>query len=529
MRNLILTMAAMAGLLAGCGLTDSSAEGGTIVLIISTEGPDPDPDGYVFNDGPIAVNDTIVLEDHQGDHEWSLSTLIGGVAPNCAFEGGDRRVFSVGVGAVVTIRVRIRCQPGAVLRVVPTVSGGSAAGASFVVALENGQSATLSLGTATELGGLPGGSQRLTISLVAGWCDLVGPITRTAQLAPGTTTVLPLQFTCPAAPDPTIAFAALMGPSCCSPTGIATVSRHGTIVHRWEVEGILHWSLGWSGNGEWLTYATSRQGHAEFWRVRPDGTMLERLADGGDEWGLSPNGAWVATVVGLPGRHLLITTTTGDTVRRLDLAGISIGLVGEWSSDGRRIGIEYQGNVGTLDVQTGAVAWLTTDGQPWPAATGHRYASLRWARNGTRITFIRTSNASGSWTANARLHTAATEGQVAAEVLDGHSDIGPLHARFLSADGGSLFVGITSVSPLAARAQRYHFATRQTEVLGAVPLAPGQLSADEARAAYLEWPDGLVVDRITGGERRVVATDQGLAGPGSTAVATKVLWRPGVP
>ncbi len=527
MRNLILLTAAVSGLLTGCAITGSSAEGGTIVLIVSTDGPDPDPDGYLFNDGPIAVNDTLVLEHHQGDHDWWLPTLIGGVAPNCAFEGGERRMFSVRGGEVVTIRIRITCQPGARLRVVPTGSGGGAAGASFLIALENGQSATLSLATPTELGGLPGGSQRLTISLVAGWCDLVGSISRTAQLTPGTTTVLPLQFTCPVTPDPTIAFAALVGPSCCSPTGISTVSRHGTVVHRWEVEGILHWSLGWSGDGEWLTYATSRQGHSEFWRVRPDGTMTGRLADGGDEWGLSPDGRLVATIVGQPGQHLVITTTTGDTLRRLNLGGISIGLLGEWSPDSRRIAIEHQGNVGTLDVQTGAVAWLTTDGLPWSAGVGHRYSTLRWARSGTRIVFLRMPN-SGAWIPDSRMYTAAAEGQAAAEVLDGHSGTGVLGERFLSVDGASLFSGITSLSPPTARAQRYHFASRQTEVLGAVPLARGQLSGNETRTVYLHWPDGLIVDRITGGERRVVATGQVLAGPGSTAAAHKLLWRPAI-
>ncbi|UCF38372.1 MAG: PD40 domain-containing protein [Acidobacteriota bacterium] len=56
--------------------------------------------------------------------------------------------------------------------------------------------------------------------------------------------------------------------------------------------GVEMWRARWSPDGRWIAFAAMVEGQFGIYRVRPEGGMPQRLAEGGDPtW--SPDGKWV--------------------------------------------------------------------------------------------------------------------------------------------------------------------------------------------------------------------------------------------
>ena len=96
----------------------------------------------------------------------------------------------------------------------------------------------------------------------------------------------------------------------------------------------------WSPDGEWIAFATDRDGNSELYKLKPDGTEITRLTDhpGIDcrpKW--SPNGRWIAFVSNRAGREdlYLLPASGGEPIRLTEHAAVDDHPA--WSPDGRSL------------------------------------------------------------------------------------------------------------------------------------------------------------------------------------------------
>ncbi len=107
-----------------------------------------------------------------------------------------------------------------------------------------------------------------------------------------------------------------------------------------QVDGQYCHQPAWSPDGQWIAFATDRDGDVELYKVRWDGTDLTRLTDstGFDcrpRW--SRDGAWLLFTSNRDGNHnLYLTRPDGTEVRRLTEHS-AIDDHGAWSPDGKSI------------------------------------------------------------------------------------------------------------------------------------------------------------------------------------------------
>jgi TolB protein len=84
------------------------------------------------------------------------------------------------------------------------------------------------------------------------------------------------------------------------------VSNADGSAERTLTRGALDYNPAWSSDGEWIAFTSERDGSADLYRMRPDGSGLERLTDDpayDDQAAFSPDG----------GRIVFVTTRAGGT------------------------------------------------------------------------------------------------------------------------------------------------------------------------------------------------------------------------
>lgn len=107
-----------------------------------------------------------------------------------------------------------------------------------------------------------------------------------------------------------------------------------------QVDGQYCHQPAWSPDGEWIAFATDRDGNVEIYKVRWDGTDLTRLTEhaGFDcrpRW--SRDGRWILFTSNRDGNHnLFLMDTNGNQVRRLT-SHPAMDDHGAWSPDGRTL------------------------------------------------------------------------------------------------------------------------------------------------------------------------------------------------
>ena len=130
------------------------------------------------------------------------------------------------------------------------------------------------------------------------------------------------------------------------------------------------WDATWSPDGAWILHASEREGTIQLWRIRPDGSQLERITQldglrGRSDW--SADGAWLATYAGGPwSREILILDPTGSNLRQVTDGGNN--LAPSFSPDSRwivytsyadRYGDENGCEIYLMEWQTGVRVRLT--------------------------------------------------------------------------------------------------------------------------------------------------------------------------
>lgn len=107
-----LVMGAVAWGCASCGGDDLvDPQPGRIRVMTTTEGAEPDPDGYTVTlDGgesvPIAATASVELEAPEGEHTVALA----GIAPQCVLEGDPQRSVLITESETIDVAYRVRCE-----------------------------------------------------------------------------------------------------------------------------------------------------------------------------------------------------------------------------------------------------------------------------------------------------------------------------------------------------------------------------------------------------------------------------------
>lgn len=107
-----------------------------------------------------------------------------------------------------------------------------------------------------------------------------------------------------------------------------------------QVDGSYCHQPDWSPDGEWIAFATDRDGNIEIYKVRPDGTELTRLTrtpgvDAHPRW--SPDGRWLSFTSNRDGNYdIFVMTADGSDVRPLTRHSATDDHAA-WSPDGKSI------------------------------------------------------------------------------------------------------------------------------------------------------------------------------------------------
>src|SRR5262245_295099 len=203
-------------------------------------------------------------------------------------------------------------------------------------------------------------------------------------------------------------------------SGVLTLARDRIYVDQWSptrselmiadadgtnarklVPGLqIDYNASFSSDGEWVVFTSERHGSADIFRVRTDGTGLERLTDSpafDDQAALSPDGnalAFVSSrdsgstdvyVMDMKTRHVRnLTRSPGGDYRP------------SWSPDGRKIafssdrGTKLQRSPGNWEqAQAASVYVIDADGGNLRKLTGEGPfgGSPKWSPDGTRLVF----------------------------------------------------------------------------------------------------------------------------------------------
>ena len=302
-----------------------SAPRGSLEVAVTTNGENPDPDGYlVFLDQgaglPVASNGTVTFADVVvGAHEVRLS----GLSPNCAVVGDQPKPVTVEADGT-RLDLEVRCgPPSGTIRITTTTAGPrpDADGYSVVV---NGAEHPVGPNESVTVAGLPVGEVVVVLTGVAANCTVAGDASRSIPLASGATVAISFDVTC-------------------------LPSSAGLVL-----------------------FLSDRSGVFRLYRVREDGSGLRSLtpsmqAFSGD-W--SPDGSKI--VFGAPA-GVFVMNADGSAPAAL---GVNGGLP-RWSPDGRMI----------LYNAGGAITAMRADGTG--ATTLAEGGNATWSPDGTRIAFDR--------------------------------------------------------------------------------------------------------------------------------------------
>ena len=311
---------------------------GTLRVVTSTTGPEPDADGYTFAvDGgtsqPIGVSGTASLANAPtGGHTVQLS----GVARNCTVQGTNPRLVTIAAGATAEVRFAVACIAATGRIQITTTSTGNAPDADgYTVAVDDAAPQTIGATATLAVSGVSPGAHRVTLAGLTWNCQIEGDNPRSVTVTAGAGTTVAFSLNCYA---PLIAF------------------------------------------------TSDRDGNSAIYVMRADGSGQTRLTDGRQPaW--SPDGSKIAYSCG----GICVINADGSGQTRLtsnlhDLLGWDESPT--WSPDVTKIAfLRYTADVA---LQYGyAIMVMNADGTgitQLSTEDGY-YMSPDWSRDGRRIAF----------------------------------------------------------------------------------------------------------------------------------------------
>lgn len=200
-------------LAAGTVLTGLSCSGGDITgpntaalkITTTTNGADPDPDGYALAlDGgatqPIGVNASATVPNlAAGSHSVRLS----GLAQNCTVQGDNPRSVTLAEGASADMTFAITCSATTgSIQVTTATTGSSLDPDGYSITLDGSGAGPLGVNATGTFSGLPSGDHTMGIGDVAANCVVQGDNPRNVVVTAGASTAVSFLVTCTTPPLP---------------------------------------------------------------------------------------------------------------------------------------------------------------------------------------------------------------------------------------------------------------------------------------------------------------------------------------
>lgn len=204
-RTLAAVLTVSATLLLGCGGGGgdiAAPEVGTLEVITTTSGPEPDGDGYAISiDGasPAAVAANATFR-QSGVAAGSHTVELSGIAGNCTVSGGLRLGVSVTANSVATATYAVICSPTTGTIQVTTIAGTPADPDGYQLVLDGVETQTIATGATVTIPGVSPGAHTLGLGGVAEGCLVDGDNPLTVTVTAGQTAAATIAVTC--APPP---------------------------------------------------------------------------------------------------------------------------------------------------------------------------------------------------------------------------------------------------------------------------------------------------------------------------------------
>ena len=182
--------------------TAPPANPGSILISTVTTGPNPDVDGYAFavdagTGQPIGPNASMTVGNlGAGPHSVTLS----GVAGNCIVAGTNPRPVTISAGATTDVSFSITCSAIATtgsIRVT-TVTSGPDPDNNYSVSVDGGTAQNIGANATITINGISAGTRPVTLSGIAGNCEVEGDNPRSATVSAGTTAEVAFAVACAA-------------------------------------------------------------------------------------------------------------------------------------------------------------------------------------------------------------------------------------------------------------------------------------------------------------------------------------------
>ena len=358
---------------------------GSVRVITTTTGQDPDPDGYsvTLDGGPAqaaGANDSVTFGGiTTGSHVVALADVAG----NCTVAGGTSRQVMVAADRRTEVRFQIGCR-GSAIAVVTTTMGADPDVDGYLLAIDGGAPRVLADNDSLELA-LPPGSHTLALSGVAANCRLAGDNPRTLTIPTGALAFAGLEISCQSlvpgtpqllvwgGPGPTPHIYSITGPNVVdlTPSGVAAAGR-------------------WSPDRSKIAFHT---GQGQIGVMNANGSSPRIIASGeSPSW--SPDGA---RIVFSTGSGLAIVNPDGSGRTVLTTTGSDDSPV--WSPDGKLIAFVRLNRVAceltpTWDVVCSRDIYIVpAEGGPASDLTTHSggaatfSADPAWTPDGSRLAY----------------------------------------------------------------------------------------------------------------------------------------------
>jgi hypothetical protein len=185
-------------LVQGCGDNLTPPQTGQIEITVSTEGADPDPDGYTLSlDGlqgvHIATDEARTLTVDEGVHTLEL----GDLAANCEVSGDRRRRVTVEAARTVAVDFHVTCSDTAGgIRVITATTGDLLDPDGYQVALDAAEPRPIATSDTLELTALAPGEHQVRLLGLADNCTVAAGSDRVVTVATGTVTDVEYQVAC---------------------------------------------------------------------------------------------------------------------------------------------------------------------------------------------------------------------------------------------------------------------------------------------------------------------------------------------
>ena len=412
MRHWMLLVLGVTSATIGCGGADGATTGlneGTLEVLASTTGSDPDPDGYTFSvdDGaprPLNTNgaDTVTSLS-PGTHTVTLA----GVAPNCLLSGENPRNVEIAAASMTSLDFHIACNqtPGILVSVATTGEEPDPDG--YQVAVDGGVPEPLSINGSVRIGGLTPGEHDVALLNVADNCAVAENNPLRVVVPSGSTTTADFTVSCSPVP--------LVPPGHDVAFGrdgeVYLLSADGTTLTNLTNNPSSDTDPAWSPDGESIAFASDRSGGGQVYLMNADGSDQDQLtSDGASNPAWSPDGGKIAFSTN---GQISVMNSDGSAITQLTTTG---GITPAWSPDGVRIAFmsdaSFETDIFVMNADGGDATQLTT-------ASGID-ANPDWSPDGTKIAF--NSDRSGE----RHIHVMNPDGTGVTQLTFGnHSNIAP--------------------------------------------------------------------------------------------------------